>query len=134
MLYLKKISWYYFNCHGNMGLSITSQSNLKICVSPLYNNHNFGDKVLSKGQKGNLLFIYLNGKFFLGLGYHNRLTLINLKQEKSQSTLADLYWHFWAILDDNVNTYPYLSIFFFSFFLEKVLTSQLMSDDEYLSV
>ena len=117
-----------------MGLSITSQSNLKICVSPLYNNHNFGDKVLSKGQKGNLLFIYLNGKFFLGLGYHNRLTLINLKQEKSQSTLADLYWHFWAILDDNVNTYPYLSIFFFSFFLEKVLTSQLMSDDEYLSV
>lgn len=56
-----------------MGLSIISQSNLKICISPLYNNHNYGDKVLSKGQKGNLPFIYLNGNLFLGLGYHNRL-------------------------------------------------------------
>ena len=104
-------------------------------MSPLYNNHNFGDKVLSKGQKGNLSFIYLNGNLYLGLGYHNRLTLINLEQEKSQSTLADSYWHFWAILDDHVKTYPYLSIFcFFFLFLEKVLTSQIMSDDEYLSV
>lgn len=87
-----------------MGLSIISQSNLKICISPLYNNHNYGDKVLSKGQKGNLPFIYLNGNLFLGLGYHNR------HKSHSQRLLIHIGIFGQSWMDDHVKAYPYLSV------------------------